>query len=135
MGGIGCWTVPTAGVPRFPSSVGVRIDQRFPASASVRRVEGVTCRAASAELKAKPVAEVKATPAAAGARYFEFVEGASSKFWELRLEGRSFTTRYEKIGTDGRVTKKDYDNGAKAAAEADRLISEKTKKGYVEKRR
>ena len=120
MGGIGCWTVPTAGVPRFPSSVGVRIDQRFPASA---------------ELKAKPVAEVKATPAAAGARYFEFVEGASSKFWELRLEGRSFTTRYEKIGTDGQVTKKDYDNGAKAAAEADRLISEKTKKGYVEKRR
>ncbi len=68
-----------------------------------------------------------------GARYFEFIEGTSSKFWEIKVEGTSFFTRYGKIGTDGQMTQKDFDSEAKAAAEAAKLISEKTKKGYVEK--
>lgn len=69
----------------------------------------------------------------AGARYFEFVEGSSAKFWEIRVEGSSFFTRYGKIGTDGQVTQKDYDSEAKAQAEAAKLVAEKTKKGYAEK--
>ena len=69
----------------------------------------------------------------AGARYFEFVEGSSAKFWEIRVEGSSFFTRYGKIGTDGQVTQKDYDSDAKAQAEAAKLVAEKTKKGYAEK--
>jgi len=69
----------------------------------------------------------------AGARYFEFVEGGSAKFWEIRVEGSTFFTRYGKIGTDGQVTQKDYDSDAKAQAEAAKLISEKTRKGYAEK--
>lgn len=68
-----------------------------------------------------------------GARYFEFVEGSSSKFWEVRVEGTSFFTRYGKIGTEGQVTQKDYDSEDKAKAEAAKLVAEKTKKGYVEK--
>jgi DNA ligase 1 len=68
-----------------------------------------------------------------GARYFEFVEGGSAKFWEVRVEGNSFFTRYGKIGTAGQVTQKDFDSDAKSRAEADKLIAEKTKKGYVEK--
>jgi len=69
----------------------------------------------------------------AGARYFEFIEGTSAKFWEIRVEGSTFFTRYGKIGTDGQVTQKDYDSEAKAQAEAAKLVAEKTKKGYAEK--
>ncbi len=69
----------------------------------------------------------------AGARYFEFIEGSSAKFWEIRVEGSTFFTRYGKIGTDGQVTQKDYDSEAKAQAEAAKLVAEKTKKGYAEK--
>ena len=68
----------------------------------------------------------------AGARYFEFVEGASAKFWEIRVEGSSFFTRYGKIGTDGQMTQKNFDDGDKTQAEANKLIAEKTKKGYKE---
>ena len=95
--------------------------------------------------KAAP-APVAAAPAAApaaggkssksgedGARYFEFVEGSSSKFWEIRVEDATFYTRYGKIGTEGQTTQKDWDSNAKAEAEAAKLVTEKTKKGYVEK--
>jgi predicted DNA-binding WGR domain protein len=68
-----------------------------------------------------------------GARYFEFVEGSSSKFWEVRLEGTAVMTRYGRIGSDGQETMKEYDSDAKAKKEYDKLVAEKTKKGYVEK--
>lgn len=62
---------------------------------------------------------------------FEFVEGKSSKFWEIELQEESFTTRWGKIGTDGQETTKDFDSKAEARKEYDKLIQEKTKKGYV----
>ena len=67
-----------------------------------------------------------------GARYFEFVEGTSSKFWEISLDGTSFTTRFGKIGTDGQMSTKDWPSDAHALKEHDKLVAEKTKKGYVE---
>ncbi|MFO0668903.1 MAG: WGR domain-containing protein [Polyangiaceae bacterium] len=63
---------------------------------------------------------------------YEFSEGTSNKFWEITLEGSSFTTRYGKIGTDGQVTLKEFDSADKAQKEYDKLVAEKTKKGYVE---
>lgn len=88
--------------------------------------------------KAAPAKAAAPAPAAkssksGGARYFEFVEGSSSKFWEIALEGTSFTTRYGKIGTDGQISMKEYDSDDKAKKEYDKLVAEKTKKGYVEK--
>lgn len=68
-----------------------------------------------------------------GARYFEFIEGSSSKFWEIRVDGTTFYTRYGKIGTDGQMTQKDFADEAKTQAEAAKLIAEKAKKGYAEK--
>lgn len=68
-----------------------------------------------------------------GARYFEFSEGTSNKFWEVRLEGTAVMTRYGKIGADGQETMKEFDSEAKAKKEYDKLVGEKTKKGYVEK--
>jgi predicted DNA-binding WGR domain protein len=61
----------------------------------------------------------------------EFVEGTSNKFWEIKLEGTSFQTKYGKIGTDGTVTQKDWDSDEKAKKEYDKLIAEKVKKGYL----
>jgi len=64
------------------------------------------------------------------ARY-EFVEGASKKFWEIALEGTSFTTTYGRIGTDGQMSMKEFDSEETAKTEHDKLIAEKTKKGYA----
>ena len=63
------------------------------------------------------------------ARY-ELVEGTSSKFWEITLEGASFTTCYGRIGTDGQSTTKEWKSEAEAKKQYDKLVAEKTKKGY-----
>jgi predicted DNA-binding WGR domain protein len=85
-----------------------------------------TATAKPAAKSAKPAA--KDTP-----RYFEFVEGTSNKFWEIKLDGTSVRTRYGKIGTGGQQTLKDFDSADKANKEYDKLVNEKTKKGYEEK--
>lgn len=89
--------------------------------------------AAPAPAAAAAPAASKKTSGGAGARYFEFIEGTSSKFWEIRVEGTTFFTRYGKIGTDGQVTQKDWDSPERAQAEASKLVNEKVKKGYQEK--
>ncbi len=65
-------------------------------------------------------------------RRFEFQEGTSNKFWEISVEGNAFTVRYGKIGAAGQTQTKTFKDAAKAEAEANKLIAEKTKKGYVE---
>lgn len=67
-----------------------------------------------------------------GARYFELVEGSSAKFWEILVEGSDVTTRYGKIGTAGQQTVKEHDSKGDAFKEYDKLVAEKTKKGYRE---
>ena len=62
---------------------------------------------------------------------YEFSEGTSNKFWEIKLSGTSFTTTYGKIGTSGQTTLKEFKSAADAKKEHDKLIAEKIKKGYV----
>ncbi len=120
------------GVPRFPSYVGERIDGKFPATGTGgRRVDAI--RPAAGSATPAPTAAPGKSSKPGEARYFELISGTSSKFWELKLEGSTFYSRYGKIGSGGQTTRKDYDSEAKARAEAERLISEKTRKGYVEK--
>jgi len=66
-------------------------------------------------------------------RMFEFSEGTSNKFWEVWREGAQVFTRYGKIGASGQVTVKDEGDEAKASKLHEKLIGEKTRKGYVEK--
>ncbi len=66
-------------------------------------------------------------------RYFEFVKGTSSKFWEITLKGGDVTTRYGKIGSGGRSTTKSFDDNAGAKQFAEKIIGEKSREGYVEK--
>jgi len=72
-------------------------------------------------------------PAATSVRHFEFVGGASQKFWEISLSGNSFTVRFGRIGTAGQSQAKSFADEARAKHEAESLIAEKVKKGYVEK--
>ena len=81
---------------------------------------------------AKPATKPAPAKAAKGARYFEFNEGSSSKFWEITLAGTDVKTRYGKIGTPGQQTLKEFGDAAGAKKEYDKLIAEKTKKGYEE---
>lgn len=66
------------------------------------------------------------------ARRFEFEEGGSSKFWEVSVEGADMTVNYGRIGTSGQSKTKTFASDAAAQKEADKLVAEKTKKGYVE---
>ena len=61
---------------------------------------------------------------------YEFSEGTSNKFWEIKLDGTSFTTSYGKIGSNGQTTLKTFKTAAEAQKEYDKLVAEKVKKGY-----
>ncbi len=61
---------------------------------------------------------------------YELIEGMSNKFWEVTLDGTSFTTVWGKIGTAGQSTTKTFDSAGRAQLEHDKLVAEKVKKGY-----
>ena len=73
--------------------------------------------------------------AATPKRYFEFVDGTSNKFWEIWMDGCDVTTQWGKIGTNGQTKTKTFADEAKAKKEYDKLLAEKTGKGYTEKKR
>ena len=64
-------------------------------------------------------------------RRFEFVGGNSSKFWEIRVQGSDVYTSYGRIGSAGQTSCKPFETAAQAAAHGEKLIQEKTRKGYV----
>ena len=75
-----------------------------------------------------------ASPPIPGAvRHLEFVGGSSNKFWEITVAGNAFTARFGRIGTAGQSQTKTFADEMKARREAEGLIAEKVKKGYVEK--
>ncbi len=65
-------------------------------------------------------------------RRFEFTDGTSSKFWEIGVEGAEVTVRYGRVGTDGQTRVKSHGSSEIATAEVDKLVRQKTKKGYAE---
>ncbi len=78
-----------------------------------------------------PVPVAAPAPAAAGTRRFEFVEDGSSKFWEVTVTGASHTVRYGRKGTAGQEKTKTFPSEAAAKADAEKLVGEKTRKGYA----
>jgi predicted DNA-binding WGR domain protein len=68
----------------------------------------------------------------ATARRFELVSDTSRKFWEIAVENDSFTVRFGRIGTAGQSQTKTFAEAGKSKSEAEKLIAEKVKKGYVE---
>lgn len=86
------------------------------------------------EADGAPPEELLALPAvpSISKRRFEFVAGASNKFWEIAVSGREHTIRFGRIGTNGQSQTKEFPTEAAAAKDAERLIAEKTRKGYCE---
>jgi predicted DNA-binding WGR domain protein len=65
-------------------------------------------------------------------RRFEFVEGTSSKFWEITNNHREVTVRYGRIGTNGQTQTKSFTSDAAANTHALQQINSKLAKGYRE---
>jgi formylglycine-generating enzyme required for sulfatase activity/predicted DNA-binding WGR domain protein len=65
-------------------------------------------------------------------RRFEFSDSTSNKFWEVDVKGETLNVTFGKIGTKGQSKPKDFATPEKAKAEMEKLIKEKTSKGYVE---
>ena len=65
-------------------------------------------------------------------RRFEFSDGTSNKFWEVDVKGKILNVTFGKIGTKGQSKPKDFATPEKAKTEMEKLIKEKTGKGYVE---
>ncbi|EKO78168.1 MULTISPECIES: WGR domain-containing protein [unclassified Leptospira] len=61
-----------------------------------------------------------------------FKDDKSDKFWNIEVDGTSFTVTYGKAGTSGQTQTKSFDNEEKCLKEAEKLLSEKLKKGYLE---
>jgi DNA ligase-1 len=71
----------------------------------------------------------------AGARYFEYVDAKSNKFWEISKSGCDVTTRWGRIGSSGQSKMKTFPQKSAASEQVNKLIEEKTSEGYVEKKR
>jgi superfamily I DNA and/or RNA helicase/predicted DNA-binding WGR domain protein len=70
-------------------------------------------------------------PATSGVQRFEFIEGTSRKFWEIGQVNEVLNIRYGRIGTDGQSQVKSFSDPERASREMEKLIREKTRKGYV----
>jgi DNA ligase len=108
-----------AGVPRFPSYVGLR-------------AEAAPVVPASREPVPPPSPPPSSGAPSLAARRFEFVEGKSAKFWEISRADKEVTVRFGRIGANGQTQTKSFADDAAAESHAAKLIAEKTEKGYSE---
>jgi predicted DNA-binding WGR domain protein len=65
-------------------------------------------------------------------KYFELTDSKSTKFWEVEQQGSAVHLRWGKIGANGQSKVKELDSKEDATKEVEKLIKQKTKKGYVE---
>ena len=119
-------------MPRFPSFVRVSSPAEGP---PVPEKPPAKKTLASVSTKAPAAAASSSSSVGTSAvRHFEFVEGKSSKFWEISVDGCEVTVRFGRIGSAGTNKVKTHADAKTARREADRLIAEKTDNGYVETR-
>lgn len=109
-----------AGIPRFPSYVGLRSDAAA-TQKSAPRTEPV---------QETPKVQLRSTQPTT--RYFENTEDNSSKFWEVSVAGNEVTTRWGRIGSKGQSKTKAFASPEAAAAERVSLIESKLAGGYRE---
>ena len=65
-------------------------------------------------------------------RRFEFIAGASDKFWEVNVSGNDVLVRFGRNGTNGQASTKTFADNAAAKKHAEQLIRQKLGKGYTE---
>lgn len=59
-----------------------------------------------------------------------FVDGNSNKFWEAAVQDNKLIVRYGRTGTKGQVQLKSFESNERAIKEKEKLVREKTGKGY-----
>jgi predicted DNA-binding WGR domain protein len=62
----------------------------------------------------------------------EYRDEKTQKFWEGNVEGRSYTIRYGKIGTNGHESTSEFATEEEAVQKFEKVVKEKLKKGYQE---
>ena len=65
-------------------------------------------------------------------RVFIFQDFISQKFWSIDVQDVNVIVNYGRLDTKGQTQLKTFDSPEKAQNQAEKLIAEKTKKGYVE---
>jgi DNA ligase-1 len=113
------------GVPRFPSFV------RASPAAAISQPHPATAAPPSA-IRAKTATSAQSPAASTSKRYFEYTDDKSAKFWEIAIAGDDVTVRFGRMGTAGQSQMKTFGDNAAAQRHADKLIREKTDKGYIE---
>jgi len=114
------------GVPRFPSFA--RVSKQASCSGAPKARKAAKGARGSSKAKPKPVPS-----SSAATRYFELSDGKSNKFWEVSVAACDVAVRYGRIGADGTTKTKQLADADAAKAHAEKLIAQKTGKGYVEK--
>lgn len=62
---------------------------------------------------------------------FEFIDEKSNKFWEVSVESQNLIVNFGRIGTNGQTKTKNFETTELVIKEMEKLIKEKTKKGYI----
>lgn len=65
-------------------------------------------------------------------KHLKYIDGTSDKFWEIQTAGSTHTVAYGRNGTAGQSKSKTFDSEEACLKDAEKLIAEKTKKGYSE---
>jgi uncharacterized protein (TIGR02996 family) len=65
-------------------------------------------------------------------RSFKYADEKSHKFWNIELQGSSFTVTYGRIGSKGQSKTKDFPSPEAAQKAYDKLVAEKLAEGYIE---
>ncbi|WP_426790884.1 DUF6493 family protein [Sphingobacterium sp. WOUb80] len=65
-------------------------------------------------------------------KHLKYIDGTSDKFWEIQTAGSTHTVTYGRNGTAGQSKSKTFDSEEACLKDAEKLIAEKTKKGYSE---
>lgn len=124
------------GVPRFPSYVGIRKDEPGVVTSPPKAVAKKAIAKPAPAAAPKPVAVVTPSETAdednEASRYFEYHDDKSHKYWEITIAGTDVTVRFGRIGTPGQTQLKSFPDVAAATKHLDKLIAEKTGKGYEE---
>lgn len=110
-----------AGVPRFPSFVGVR-DDAASAPAPKAKPAAVTV----------PVASPPAKPPASVTRRFILPLGKRAKFWEVEVDGSVVKFRSGTGHAAGKETTQTFADATAADKYAEQMVKVKTGQGYIE---
>jgi DNA ligase-1 len=117
------------GVPRFPSFVR-EVEEEKAGEVIINARKKLKKEPPAIREPASVAAKVSASPGIV--RYFELVDDKSSKFWEAGMSGTEVTVRYGRIGTSGTSKTKDLGSDEAASKHLEKLIDQKTAKGYSE---